>query len=249
VKLRQGSCLACAAVLVVLTASNPARAEPNDYVLLPAVVQGERALELKLGSADGPGPRDSAGSVSLEYAPTDWWATEFYVQFHHSGPDRTGYDAVEWENRFQLTEPGQYAADWGMVLEIEKPRDPNEGWHVNAGPLIQGSFDSRWQWNFNPMIAQTWSGASPATTDLAYQAQLKYRYQPAFEVGVQGFGDLGPWYHWSAMDAQSHNLGPAVFGRWPMGGRQVLYYNMGWLFGLTSATPHNTLRAQIEFEF
>ena len=105
------------------------------------------------------------------------------------------------------------------------------------------------QFYSNLLLTRYSISATPATTDLVYQLQLKYRYQASFEFGIQGFGTLGPWYHWSALDAQSHRLGPAIFGRWALGGRQALYYNAAWLFGLTSGAASNTLRAQIEFEF
>jgi hypothetical protein len=216
---------------------------------MPRVVQGERAVELKMGTADGPGPRNSAGSVSFEYAPTGFWATEIYAAFVRSGSNSTHYDAVEWENRFQLTEPCEYAIDWGLAAEIEKPQDSSEGWHTTIGPLLQGTLADRFQWNFNPLLSRYWRGAAPAMTELQYQVQFKYRYRRSFEFGLQGFGDLGPWYHWSNGNSQTHNLGPAVFASWPLVGRQSIYVNAAWLFGMTSATPSNTLRAHLEFEF
>jgi len=226
-----------------------AHAEASDYVLTPLVVQGERAIELKLGDAGGRLPRESVGSVSLEYSPTGFWTTEAYLQYAHSRDLGTHYDAVEWENRFQLTEPGEYALDWGLAAELEKPGDRAEGWNVRLGPLIQGTVGVRWQWNFNPLLAANWSGATASTIHFNYQAQFKYRYQPTFEFGLQGFGDTGPWYHWAQFNSQFQNLGPAIFGHYPLGGRRSIYYNAGWLFGYTQATPRNTLRAQLEFEF
>jgi hypothetical protein len=226
-----------------------ALAEPSDYVLQPRVVEGERAIELKMGTADGPDTRESAGSVSLEYSPTSFWVTEIYAAFARSGGDPTHYDAIEWENRFQLTEPGQYAVDWGLAAEIEKPQDAREGWHTTIGPLLQGMLTDRVQWNFNPLLSRYWRAETPAKTELEYQLQFKVRYRRSLEFGLQGFGKFGPWYHWSGIDAQTHNLGPAVFASWPLGGRQSVYVNAAWLFGMTSATASNTLRAQLEFEF
>jgi hypothetical protein len=240
--------LAAGAALALVEAP-AALAEPSDYVLTPAVVEGERAIELKLGDAGGRVPRETVGSLSLEYSPTAFWTTEVYAQFAHSTGQATRFDAVEWENRFQLTEPGQYALDWGFVAELEKPSDRSEGWNAKLGPLVQGSFGERWQWNFNPLLAVNWSGADAASAHFVYQAQLKYRYRPMLEFGVQGFGDTGPWYHWTSFNSQFQNVGPAVFGHLALGGRQSIYYNAGWLFGTTSVTPGNTLRAQIEFEF
>jgi len=224
-------------------------AEPSDYVLMPKVVYGERAIDIKAGSFSGPGPRNSAGSVALEYSPTTYWVTELYTAFARSGGTGTRFDAIERENRFQLTEPGEYAIDWGSVIEVEKPHESGSGWNLTLGPLMQGQLADRFQWNFNPLLSRNLAGPSGASTNMAYQVQLKYRYQQSFEFGAQGFGDLGPWYHWSALEQQTHRLGPAIFGRVPLGGRRVVYYNAAWLFGLVPGASSDTVRAQIELEF
>jgi hypothetical protein len=235
---------------VALALAQCARAaEPSDYVLLPNVVYGEREIDLKAGSFSGPGPRNSAGSVALGLSPTTYWLTELYAAYARSGGAGTRFDAIEWENRFELTDPGQYAIDWGSVIEVEKPHESGSGWNLTLGPLMQGEIADRFQWNFNPLLSRNLAGPTGATTQLAYQVQLKYRYQQSFELGVQGFGDLGPWYHWSAMEQQTHRLGPAIFGKVPLGGRRVLVYNAGWLFGLVPGAPSDTLRAQVELEF
>jgi hypothetical protein len=237
-------------VTVALALARTAHAaEPSDYVLLPGVVYGERAIDTKMGSFSGPGPRDSAGSVALEYSPTSYWVTELYDAYARSGAAGTKFDAIEWENRFQLTDPGQYAVDWGSVIEVEKPHAAGSGWNVTLGPLMQGEIADRFQWNFNPLLSRNLAGPAGAATLLAYQAQLKYRYRQSFEFGAQGFGDLGPWYHWSGLEQQTHRLGPAIFGKVPLGGRRVLLYNAGWLFGLVPGAPSDTVRAQIELEF
>ena len=246
--MRVRSVLWAAAALALVPAARAA--EPSDYVLLPTVVEGERAIEIKAGSFSGPGARDSAASISLEYAPTSWWVTELYDAWARDDTATgTHFDAIEWENRIQLTEPGEYPIDWGGVIEVEKPHAAGSGWNLTVGPLIQGQFFDRIQWNFNPLLSRNLGGPSAATTDMGYQVQLKYRLRQTFEYGIQGFGDLGPWYHWTPLQQQTHRLGPAVFGRFSFGGRRSLYYNAGWLFGLVPGAPSDTVRAQFEFEF
>lgn len=227
-----------------------ARAEPNDYVLVPNVVYGERELELLLGSAAGPpGPRDSVASLALGLSPAAFWATELYANYDREGGAGARFDGVEWENRFQLTEPGEYVVDWGAAVELHKYRLAREGWDASFVGMMQGEATGRIEWNFNPVIDVTWSGVQPSATQLQYQLQVKYRYQPVFEFGAQGFGNFGPWYHWLPLDRQSHELGPAIFGKTSLGPRQVLVYNAGWLLGLDPKAPHSTLRAQLELEF
>jgi hypothetical protein len=237
-------------VTVGLALAQSARAaEPSDYVLLPGVEYGERAIDLKAGSFSSPGPRDSAGSVALEYAPTTYWVTELYSAYARSGGTGTKFDAIEWENRFQLTQPGEYAVQWGSVIEVEKPHEAGSGWNLTVGPLMQGEFANRFQWNFNPLLSRNLAGPTGAATQMSYQAQLKYRYQPSFEFGAQGLGDLGPWAHWSPLEQQTHRLGPAIFGKVSLGGRRIVYYNAAWLFGMVPGAPSDAVRAQIELEF
>jgi len=82
-----------------------------------------------------------------------------------------------------------------------------------------------------------------------YQWQAKYRWRPEFEFGLQGFGDVGKWNDWDAHDVQMHTLGPAIFGKFPLGGAHVFKYNAAVLFKASSAAPDRTLRAQLEYEF
>ena len=241
--------LALGAAACLALGSSARAAEPSDYVLMPGVVYGERAIDMKFGSFSGPGPRDSAGSVAGEYSPTNWWVTELYADFASDSLAASRFDGIEWENRFQLTEPGEYAIDWGSVIELEKPHAAGSGWNLTLGPLLQGQLADRIQWNFNPLLSRNLGGPAGAATDVAYQLQLKYRLRQTFEYGLQGFGDLGPWYHWSPLQQQTHRLGPAVFGRIALGGRRSLYYNAGWLFGLVPGAPSDTVRAQLEYEF
>ena len=238
-----------AAAVALAMAQTARAAEPSDYVLMPQVVYGEREIDLKAGSFSGPGPRASAGSIALGLSPTTYWLTELYTAFARSGGAGTRFDAIEWENRFQLTDPGEYAIDWGSVIEVEKPHAAGSGGNLTLGPLMQGEMADRFQWNFNPLLSRNLAGPAGAATQLGYQMQLKYRYRKSFEFGVQGFGDLGPWYHWAALEQQTHRLGPAIFGKVPLAGRRVLAYNAGWLFGLVPGAPSDTVRAQVEIEF
>jgi hypothetical protein len=237
-------------VAVGLALAQGARAaEPSDYVLMPSIEYGERAIDLKAGSFSGPGPRNSAGSIAFEYAPTTYWVTELYDAFARSGGTGTKFDAIEWENRFQFTQAGEYAVLWGGVIEVEKPHEAGSGWNLTLGPLMQGEFADRFQWNFNPLLSRNLAGPTGAVTQLGYQAQLKYRYRQTFEFGAQGLGDLGPVAHWSALEQQTHRLGPAIFGKVALGGRRFVYYNAGYLFGLVPGAPSDTVRAQVELEF
>jgi hypothetical protein len=224
-------------------------AGPADYVYTPAVTYGEREIDFKAGTASKKDtPDESAASLGLGYGATQWWFTEVYVKYKRELNENTKFDAVEWENKFQLTETGQYPVDVGFLLEIERPMDHDEGWEVKWGPLFQTEF-GKVQLNANLLFQRNYQAVEANNLQFFYQWQVKYRWKPEFEYGLQGFGEMGDYDHWSPQDEQVHKLGPAIFGKLPLGGGQAIRYNAAWLLGASKAAPDNTLRLQVEYEF
>jgi hypothetical protein len=226
-----------------------ANAGPADYVYTPTVEYGEKEIDFKAGSArKGADPRESAASVGFGYGANEWWFTEVYLKYKRENNEGTRFDAIEWENKFQLTETGKYPVDVGFLLEIERPQDHAEGWEVKWGPLFQTEF-GKLQFNANLLFQRNYRAAAPGDTQFLYQWQAKYRWLPQFEYGLQGFGEMGKWNRWASSDQRSDRTGPAIFGKLPMGNHQAIKYNVAWLVGLSSAAPDHTLRMQVEYEF
>ncbi len=246
--MKPTSVLAAAMLLCCLRS---ALAGPSDYVYEPRVEYGEKEIDFKLGQASHRAPGDdlqAAASLAFGYGAMERWFTEVYVKWERTDPGNTHYDAVEWENKLQLTETGEYPVDLGFITEIERPRDHDEGWEVRAGPLFQTDF-GRLQVNANLLFTHNFDAATTNATQFGYQTQVKYRWKPEFEFGLQGFGDMGDWDHWGDNGQQSQRFGPAVFGKIGVGAHQAVRYNAGLLFGTTDGAPERTLRAQVEYEF
>jgi hypothetical protein len=226
-----------------------ANAGPADYVYTPGVTYGEREIDFKMGSASKKDePQESAASIGFGYGATPYWFTEVYLKYKRELNTDTKFDAVEWENKFQLTEPGQYPVDVGFLVEIERPMDHDEGWEVKWGPLFQTEF-GKVQLNANFLFQRSYHAAEPSKMQFLYQWQAKYRWKPALEFGLQGFGEMGTYDNWSPADEQNHRMGPAVFGKLPLGGGHAIKYNAAWLLGASKAAPDNTVRLQVEYEF
>jgi hypothetical protein len=238
------------AALALFTLPRSATAGPSDYVITPIVEEGEREIDFKAGTARSrDGTRQSKESIGLGWGVNSRWFTEVYALWKQETGSVHGFDAWEWENKFQLTETGQYPVDIGFLLEIERPKDRSEGYELRWGPLLQAEFGSQVQANLNLLLEKHVRSSEGGKAELGYQWQLKYRWQPALEFGLQGFGDVGPWDHWEPAAEQPHTTGPALFGRVKVGERQTVKYNAGLLFGLTHAAPRHTLRLQAELEF
>lgn len=246
--VKRSAALAAVALYCIVNA-RPAAAGPSDYVVTPIVEEGEREIDFKAGTRKLPdGAGESAWSIGFGYGASSWWFTELYAKWHREPGEPSAFDAWEWENRFQLTETGRYPVDVGFLLEIERPKDPSEGYEYRWGPLLQTEF-GLWQANLNLLVEKHIRAAEPENAELGYQWQLKYRWRPSLEAGVQGFGGVGSWDDWASSQEQSHIAGPALFGRIKVGQHHAIKYNAGLLFGLNSTSPKHTLRVQAEYEF
>jgi hypothetical protein len=239
-----------ALVLSCMSWSSSAFAGASDYVHPATVEEGEREIDFKAGTRKlRDGTRESEYSLGFGWGVTSRWFTELYAKWHKEPGEAHAFDAWEWENRFQLTETGRYPVDVGFLLEIERPRDRSEGYEYKWGPLFQADIGSQVQANLNFLIEKHVRAAEGEKAELGYEWQVKYRWRPEFEFGVQGFGDVGPWDHWEPRSEQPHSVGPALFGKVRVAERHVIKYNAGVLFGLTHGSPRNTLRMQAEYEF
>ena len=225
------------------------RAAPNDYVITPIVEQGEKEIDFKSGAEQRKDMSSgTATSVGFGLGATSWWFTELYGKWKRDPGQSNAFDAVEWENRFQLTETGKYPVDVGFLLETERPKDQSEGYEITYGPLLQAEWGSI-QGNLNLLWQRHIRASEPFETELHYQVQLKYRASEKFAWGAQGFGSLGRWDKWAPSSEQEHKFGPAIFGKIKTGSKQAIRYNAAILFGTNNAAPRTTFRLQTEYEF
>ena len=192
--------------------------------------------------------RENAASLGFGYGVTERWFTEVYRKYESSSDEGVHFDAWEWENKFQLTEIGQYPVDIGLIVEIERPANTQEGYELRFGPLFQTEF-GKVQLNGNLIFEQHYRSDTAQRAELSYQWQAKYRWQPKLEFGLQGFGDVGSPNHWDEVSDASHRMGPAVFGKFDFGNRRAIRYNAAWLFATSGNAPKDNFRAQIEYEF
>jgi hypothetical protein len=223
---------------------------PSDYIYLPGVTYGEHEIDFKSGAwkqKSGENPL-TASSIGYGYGVTQRWFTELYSKYERPGGETTHFDAWEWENKFQLTETGEYPVDTGLIVELERPKDRSEGYEVRFGPLFQTEM-GKVQVNGNLLFERHYRADAAPPLQLGYQWQVKYRWQPKLELGFQGFGELGQWNHWDSAEERSHRIGPAIFGKLALGNRQAIRYNAAWLVGASTNAPSHNLRLQVEYEF
>lgn len=239
-------------IFLATLASSAVYAGTADYVYMPTVEHGEREIDFKFGTGTPPaGDRQTVTSLGYGYGATEYWFTELYLKREVEG-NLSDVTIAEWENKFQLLETGKYPIDMGFITEIEAPISASGPWEVKVGPLFQTEF-GKLQLNANTLFERKFSSDGSGTqypTEFSYQWQAKYRLRPEFEFGAQGFGGMGEWDSWvGSKEEQGHSVGPAIFGKVPLGNRQAIKYNAAWLVGTGPTTPERTFRMQAEYEF
>jgi hypothetical protein len=244
--------------LVLLLGTERALAvNAGDYLFTPTVTQGEREIDLYGGTGSSGDKTRAESNVGLGfgYGVMQHWFTELAIEYRWQSPVGTGLDAFEWENILQIGEPGQWPVDIGMVFNVEKPYEASrnspqtEGTSIRFGPLLQKDL-GKVEVNFNLLITHFFQSSAFSSTQFGYQSQIKYRYSPPLEVGVQAFGRFSSGAQtWGPYPQQVLRVGPVVLGRLRLPQERSISYNVGFLMGTTQHSPDQTLRVQIEYEF
>ena len=248
---RSSSGAPAAAALVILfgaAALAAPRAEAAHKVYSPIVEEGEFAIELRgHRESDGDPGVDGAQKykMDLEYAPKWFWLTELVSEWEKQPGKSLKNTEISWENVFQLFEQGHYAVDAGLLVEYAHSMETGGKDKLELGALMQKDFGPN-QVRFNLLAERELR--SGAEAELAYALQYRWRRSPRFEPGIEVYGGLGEFGDFGSLQDHSHEAGPAVFGRVPLG-RGALRYEAAWLFGLTKEAAAQTARFLLEYEF
>lgn len=219
----------------------PPRAEagPADKVYKPVVEYSETEIELRGGyiKDDGPANTTQAYVVDFGYGVTPWWFTEAVVEIEKLPGESLEAEEVEWENIFQLTEPGEYFVDLGLFAEAKIPTESGHPYALEIGPMFQKEF-GHLVTNLNVLAEREFGTNAAKETEVGYRFQARYRSDTALNLGVQAFGE-----------EDAHLAGPAVFGMGKMGQRSKYKWDAAVLAGLTDDAEDWRLRWELEFEF
>ena len=219
----------------------PALADGNlvDRVYDPYVEPLETEIEWRaVGARDSDEPELDGlwqHRLGVGYGFSDRWFGEVYAIGEKQPQDDFEVEAVELEAKWQLTEQGEYAADWGMLFELEREFSANQ-WEA-AATLITARDWGRWTGTANLALEYEWGRVSEEfETEL--RAQARYRLSPHFEPALELY---------AAEDLLG--IGPVAVGSWRLDGGRQLRWEVGVIQGLTSESPDQTLRLLLEYEF
>ena len=209
-----------------------------DKVYHPYVEPLEREIEYRTLWVDD---RTSANGrwqhrVGFGAAFLDRFFAELYYIANDDSGKNASSDAYELELKWQLTEQGEYSADWGLLFELEKA--DNESKFEYATRLLAEKEFGRWVGTANLAAIYEWGHKIKNELESTVTSQLRYRYRPGFEPAVELY-----------MGQSTKGLGPVALGDLRFSGRQKLHWELGLIFGMDSKTPDQTVRGMLEYEF
>lgn len=164
------------------------------------------------------------------------WFTEIYLIGEKSSSEDFEINAVEIEAKVQLTEQGEYAADWGLLFELERDFDKNLS-ELAAGLLVEKEW-GRWVGALNAFLEYEQRDELNNEMETSLAIQLRYRYSRLFEPALELY-----------QNQDTLAIGPAIMGDVRLGIAKKIHWEFGVILGLENDTPDQTVRALIEYEF
>lgn len=227
------------AAMTFLLFSGVASAAVVNKVFKPTVEYGEKEIELRgFFTQDADPLKDNAqvNKFDIAWGATQWWFTELEFVWEKEPGGSNELAAIASENVFQLSEQGQYFADFGFFFEYEREWKAKVH-EIVLGPIVQKQF-GQWLGTINVFFERKF-GPEVVEREIETKtaAQLKYRLSPFFEPGIEYYGE-----------EEDMNLGPAAFGQVKLGSTK-LKWQAAWLFGLTDVAADNSIRWMLEYEF
>jgi high-affinity iron transporter len=240
---------AAAIIAAAVSLALPAGARAENKVYSPTVVYGEFAIEARGESVVNRGDRAEETQnqrYELEYGVTSWWQTALVGEVSKDAGAPFKYEATGFENIFQITEPGEAWIDSAIYLEYEfaNQRDAAD---VAEGKLLLEKQLGQTVETVNFIFEKEVGDHANSDIDVEYAARTKLRWKPYFEPAIEAFGDI----HTPPRDEHQHQIGPVMLGLIPLAPTVGFRYELGWLFGLTPASPDHAIKwlAELEFHF
>jgi hypothetical protein len=226
----------------LLSAARVVRAD--DFIVYsPYVVASQNEVELR-GYRYADSRSDLGGSaaeLSIAHGVNDWWKPEVYVAEFEKTPGTRGYfKGFEFENTFQLTPPGKYAADFGFLASYEHNIVAGITDAIEFGPLIEKTA-GRFTHIANLIWEKEVGSGAGGNYAFRYSYSGTYAVSQAFRPGLEAYGRPGD---------HAYQAGPIIMGEHHVAGTTgSLEYRIGMVAGINSAAPRQTWLMQLEYEF
>lgn len=231
--------LVCALLCACHPAGTRADGSVIDKIYHPYVQPLEREVEFRaLAENNSPAPAGERQKYRLAYGQSlsERWFGEVYLIGEKNNDHSFRLDAYELETLWQITEQGEYFADWGLLVELEKLRT-RDGMEISTALLAEKEW-RRWSGTMNLYGIYEFGGDIADEFDTALALQARYRFSRALEPAVEFYAG-----------EDTRGLGPVLMGSQRLGGARQLYWEAGVILGLDDKTPDQTFKVLLEYEF
>ena len=219
----------------------------NDFIVYsPYVVQGQSEVEtFGYVSQDSRSNLNGAGGANFSAAHTftSWWKTEVYfAQLNRAPGGSTHPSGYEFENTFQLTDPGELWVDVGFLASYANNTQPGMPNGVEFGPLLEklsGHIDQRLNLIFGKQLGGQASGTYQFRSAYSIRYNIDYA-RTRFAPGIE--------FYYRPND-NAYQVGPVLYGELRTDAGREFDYSVGIVFGTNQGAPAKTLLARLEYEF
>ncbi len=226
--------------LICTTSSVWADGNSIDKIYHPYVLPLETEIEYRaIFQRDENKALDGQQVQRLGFGKTffEKWFTEIYIIGEKTTENDFNASSVEIEAKVQLTEQGEYAADWGLLFELERNFDRNLV-ELAVGLLVEKEW-GRWVGALNASIEfERRDDELQNEIETISALQLRYRYSRLFESALEFY-----------LNQDTLALGPTILGTARLGIAKKIHWELGVILGLNDETPDQTIRALLEYEF
>jgi len=210
-----------------------------DKVYHPYVQPEERELEFRSiieNNSDRPSGDKRVYRLGYGQSFSDYWFGEVYLIGTKNDDQGLRLEAYELEALWQITEQGEFFADWGMLFELEKKRS-EDVLEFSTALLVETEW-RRWTGTANLYGIYEFGDDIDNEFETVLALQARYRYSRGLEPAIELY-----------MGQDTRGLGPVMMGSRPLGEARQLRWEVGLIFGLDSDTPDQTFRLLVEYEF
>lgn len=231
---------------VLCTAAGSTSSWALDKIYAPYVEPGEVSLEYSGNRTFDKSPAKNNvqfDQFAVEYGAARHWETEFYANFDKASDTSLKMSGVEWENRFQLAEQGQYWVDPGLLVSYAHALHDEDPDALEIKLLLAkdvGRFTNITNIGFSQDLGPHAAGGP----DYSFLWSTRYRYSEQAQPGFEIQSDLGQGSALRHFGQQGHYAGPALYGR--LFGN--VKYEAAWLAGVSDAAATSAARALVEYE-
>jgi hypothetical protein len=240
--------------LGILASAGPARAEFKlqypiiDYRELELEHNGEVTFDKRKSGMNN----QQSYTNEVGYGVTPWWEPEIEFEWNTGPGQNLHYTATTFENTFQLTEQGKYWADLGFFAEFSRAPSRDTADSFKFGPLIQKEQNDFLGLDLlhtlNLFVAKDVGRNGSPATPLIMAWQSRMRFNALLQPGIEYYGQVQSIAGAADTGAPQHRVGPVIVGIYNMYALGKVKYELGYQFGLNSATERGALRWRLEYE-